>query len=116
MDKFEYSTGASQVKMTKLANANFKTMSFRSGAGNYLLDFTGILHQDAEVYIESGISRMQIVVPYNMTVELIYSGTLTTISYSGTWENLGSTYFINGTTPKLFIKVEMGAGELILKN
>jgi N-terminal domain of toast_rack, DUF2154 len=116
MEKFEYSTGASQVKMTKLANANFRKMSFRSGAGNYLLDFSGILSQDAEVYIESGISRMEIVVPGNTTVELIYSGKLTNISYSGTWEKQGSNYYINGTTPKLTIEVEMGAGELILKN
>jgi len=116
MENFEYSTGASQVKMTRLANANFKKMSFRSGAGNYSLDFSGTLNQESYVYIESGISRIQIVVPQNVTVELVYSGTITNISYTGTWENLGSTYFINGTTPKLVIEVKMGAGELILKN
>lgn len=116
MENFEYSTGASQVKMTRLANANFKKMSFRSGAGNYLLDFSGTLNQESYVFIESGISRIQIVVPQNMTVELVYSGTITNITYTGTWENLGSTYFINGKTPKLIIEVKMGAGTLELKN
>jgi hypothetical protein len=116
MENFEYSTGASQVKMTRLTNANFKKMTFRSGAGNYLLDFSGNLDHESNVYIESGISRLQIVVPQNMNVELVYLGKITNISFSGTWENQGSMYFINGTTPKLVIEVKMGAGELVLKN
>ena len=56
MDEFSYKTGASQVKLFGLANANFKTMSFTSGAGNYELDFSGKLQRDATVDVKSGVS------------------------------------------------------------
>ena len=35
MALFRYETGASKVKLTGLANANFGTMDFNSGAGDY---------------------------------------------------------------------------------
>jgi hypothetical protein len=49
MDVLRYDTGASQATLTGLANANFREMEFRSGAGDYRLDFSGELKQDAEV-------------------------------------------------------------------
>lgn len=116
MDSFDYSTGASQVKLTKLSNANFTNMMLKSGAGNYYLDFSGELKQEARVKITSGISRIQIVVPEYMTAKVIYSGKLTNISYSGNWIKDGSNYVINGVTPLLLIEVEMSAGDLELKN
>ena len=57
MDSLYYQTGASNVHLSDLANANFASMVFRSGAGNYTLDFSGELQRDAEVKIESGISQ-----------------------------------------------------------
>ena len=41
MASLEYSTGASSVALTGLANANFKNMEFKGAAGDYLLDFSG---------------------------------------------------------------------------
>ena len=40
MTVFRYETGASQVTMTGLANANFSTMILNSGAGDYKLDYS----------------------------------------------------------------------------
>ncbi|HUG35168.1 MAG TPA: toast rack family protein, partial [Anaerolineales bacterium] len=37
MSQFTYTTGASEVKMEGLANANFKTFVFNGGAGDYTL-------------------------------------------------------------------------------
>ena len=39
MSTFRYETGASDVKMSGLANANFSIFDFSSGAGDYTLDF-----------------------------------------------------------------------------
>jgi hypothetical protein len=41
MEMLRYITGASSVKLSGLANANFTSMIFRSGAGDYTLDFSG---------------------------------------------------------------------------
>jgi len=46
MTVFRYETGASQVKLAGLGNANFSTMIMSSGAGDYTLDFAGRLQRD----------------------------------------------------------------------
>jgi len=53
METLRYVTGASNLKLSNLANANFASMIFEAG-GNYSLDFSGELRQDAVVTIEAG--------------------------------------------------------------
>ena len=47
MSLLRYETGASDVQLTGLANANFSTLTFSGGAGNYTLDFSGELQRRA---------------------------------------------------------------------
>lgn len=115
MRSFRYSTGASNVELTGLANANFGLMNFRSGAGNYTLDFSGDLQRDANVVIESGISQVTIVVPRGTSAIVTLRGGLMDVDMSGAWENHGSTYILTGEGPMLNIEVEMGAGSLRLR-
>jgi hypothetical protein len=63
MKKFSYNTGASNVTLEGLGNANFETMVFKGGAGSYRLVYDGEIKQDAVVNIGSGISTVTIVVP-----------------------------------------------------
>ena len=56
MDTLRYSTGASKVELTDLANANFESMVFKGGAGEYILDFSGLLKRDATVTVDSNRS------------------------------------------------------------
>jgi hypothetical protein len=51
MESLRYDTGASSATLSGLANANFREFDFRSGAGEYRLDFSGQLQQDADVSI-----------------------------------------------------------------
>jgi hypothetical protein len=115
MRSLRYSTGASNVELTGLANANFGLMNFRSGAGNYTLDFSGDLQRDANVVIESGISQVTIVVPRGTSAIVTLRGGLMDVDMSGAWENHGSTYILTGEGPMLNIEVEMGAGSLRLR-
>jgi len=62
MDRLRYQTGASEVTLHGLANANFTSLIFRSGAGNYILDFSGSLTRDAVATVESGFSQIVIIV------------------------------------------------------
>lgn len=116
MGTFRYETGASKVSLKGLANANFKLFSFRSGAGDYVLDFSGDLKQDAVVRIQSGISRVRVIVPEGTPAKVLFSGGLIDIDYHGKWVENGSRYENPGSGPALTIEVDMGAGSLDLEN
>ena len=113
---FQYETGISDVSLNNLANANIKTMIFQSGGGNYKLDFSGNLINDFNVFIKSGLSSMTIIVPVNTHAIIEHEGGLTNISAFGNW-NQKEDYYENGSgNPTIKIRIEMGAGNVILKN
>jgi len=116
MRSFRYSTGASAVKMSDLANANFSLMTFRGGAGDYTLDFDGDLQRDANVIVESGVSQVTIVVPEGTAAIVTIRGGLLNVDADSDWQISGSTYTLPGDGPKLIIEVEMGAGNLELRS
>lgn len=115
MNTLRYDTGASKASLSGLANANFKTMDFRSGAGDYRLDFSGELLQDADVSIKSGLSRIVIVVPEGTPATVRFEGGLTNVDVGGEWRMSGSVYTLSGEGPELTISIEMGAGNLELR-
>jgi hypothetical protein len=115
MDTLEYITGASEVSMYGLANANFDDMVFRSGAGSYRLEFDGDLKRDADVSIDSGVSSITLVFPEGTNVELRFTGGLTNLETRGNWDRSGNLYTLEGDGPTLYIDVNMGAGNLVLR-
>ena len=115
MDTLRYDTGASRATLTGLANANFKEMDFRSGAGDYRLDFSGQLQQDAYVSIKSGLSSIVIIVPEGTPATVRFEGGLTNVDLDGDWRMSGGRYTLPGEGPELTITVEMGAGNLELR-
>lgn len=115
MDEFTYKTGASQVDLVNLANANFKEMTFESGAGSYSLDFNGDLQRDTSVTIKSGLSNMKIIVPSGTPCTLSLTGGVNNVSLKGTWTVNSNHYRTQAKSgPALTIKVEMGVGNLEL--
>jgi hypothetical protein len=115
METLRYQTGASDVTLSGLANANFTSMIFRSGAGNYKLDFSGDLQRDAVVTVESGFSQVVIVVPEGTTASVITDGGLMNVESSGGWVKSGDNYSLGSGGPELTINVDMGAGSLQLR-
>lgn len=114
MTLLKYTTGASQVELTGLANANFTEMIFEGGAGTYTLDFSGTLQRDARVTVRAGVCSLTIVVPPGTQAEVTKSGAVTTVKTEGTWNTSGDTYRISGSGPLLKISVDMGLGTLNL--
>ncbi|MGE5124194.1 MAG: toast rack family protein [Acidobacteriaceae bacterium] len=115
MVSLDYTTGASTVILKGLANANATEMTFRSGAGNYTLDFSGQLKRDMTVNVESGVSSVTIVVPNGVSTNLANKSSLVTVTTSGGWEQHGNSYQISGTGYSLTLNVKMGAGTLQLE-
>ena len=109
---FSYKTGASNVTLTNLANANFGTLIFESGAGNYTLDFGGKLQRDGSATVRSGMSNLTLVIPKGVAATLKVSGGLSNVQAPSGWEQRGETYTQAGSGPSLTIIIEMGAGNV----
>lgn len=115
MTSLEYTTGASEVTLKGLSNANTKDVTFRSGAGNYTLEFSGELRSNMSVNIESGVSQVTVIVPTGMNAQVISQTGLMTVSTSGGWQQQGSTYSLSGSGNTITVQVKMGAGNLRLE-
>ena len=114
MSIFQYGTGASNVKMSGLANANFSLMDFSSGAGDYTLDFSGDLKRDASITISSGLSNMIIIVPEGVNAIVTVDSGASNINAGSGWEQDGNTYVQSGEGPMLTFVINIGAGNVTL--
>lgn len=107
-----YKTGASNVTLKNLGNANFGTLLFESGAGNYKLDFGGAFQRDGSATIRSGMSNLTLVIPADLAVTVKVSSGLSNVQVPTGWSQHGDTYTQEGTGPALTIIIEMGAGNV----
>jgi hypothetical protein len=114
MSTFTYNTGASDVKIIGLANANFSLFDFSAGAGDYTLDFSGELQRDASIKIESGLSNLIIIVPEGVNAVVTVESGLSNVNAGSGWERSGGDYIQKGEGPTLTFVIEMGAGNLTL--
>jgi hypothetical protein len=114
MSLLSYETGASNVSLTGLGNANFASLVFHSGAGNFTLDFSGGLKRDGSVNIETGVSNTTLVIPSGMPAQLTVEGGLSNVTYDTGWSRNSNLYTREGSGPQLTIVVHMGAGNLTL--
>jgi hypothetical protein len=114
MSILRYETGASDVKLTGLANANFSTLTFSGGAGNYTLDFSGELQRDAVVTIESGFGNLTLVIPEEVDAVVTVESAAVNINHGSGWAQNGQKYTQNGSGSTLTILVKMAAGNLVI--
>lgn len=114
MSLLSYETGASNVSLTGLGNADFSSLLFHGGAGNFTLDFTGSLKRDGSVNIETGISNTTLVIPTGIPVQLSVEGALSNVTYAPGWSKNADLYTQTGSGPQLTIVVNMGAGNLVI--
>jgi hypothetical protein len=114
MSVLRYETGASNVTLSGLANANFSTLMFSGGAGSYKLDFGGKLTNDGTVNVEVGAGDVQLVIPKGVNAKVTVESTMASIKQSSNWGQNGKDYTQNGDGPVLTIIVKMAAGSLAI--
>jgi hypothetical protein len=114
MSLLRYETGASDVKLTGLANANFSTLTFSGGAGNYTLDFSGELQRNATVTVEAGLGNLSLVIPEDVDAVVTVEGAAVNVSPGSGWTQNGQKYTQKGSGSSLTILVKMAAGNLVL--
>jgi hypothetical protein len=102
------------VSLTGLANANFSTLTFSGGAGNYTLDFSGELQQDAVATIDAGLGNLSLLIPEGVNAKVTVQGEATNINHGSGWSQRGQTYAQDGEGHTLTIIVKMAAGNLLI--
>lgn len=116
MSVFNFQTGASNVKLIGIGNANFEEFTFTGGAGNYTLDFSGEFQRDATAEIDGALGNMTIIVPSDVAATVSLTGSLRNVNTEGAWNSRGDTYTTAGTGANLTIEIEMSLGNLTLVN
>jgi N-terminal domain of toast_rack, DUF2154 len=116
MSVLRYATGASDVKLTGLANANFSTLMFSGGAGNYTLDFGGKLQREAVVTLDSGFGNVTLIIPENVNAKVTVESAAVNISHGSGWSQSGKNYLQTGDGSALTVIVKMAAGNLLINN
>ena len=116
MDSLRYDTGFSNVELRDLANSNAEIVVFKSGAGDYTLDFSGDLQRDMDVTIDTGFSSVKIIVPPGVSARVLFEGGFSNVDVRGDWEKSGGEYTNPGEGPEISINVNAGAGNLELRN
>jgi hypothetical protein len=114
MSLLRYETGASNVSLVGLGNANFDSLVFNSGAGNYTLDFTGALKRNGSVTVETGVSNLTMIIPAGVPAQITVDGGLSNVAHDSDWQQNGNVYTQAGSGPQLTIVVKIGAGNLTL--
>lgn len=112
MNSLKYQTGASNVTLRNLANANFTNFVFEGGAGNYTFGFDGILQRDAAVNLRAGMSNITLIIPTGFAAQVSVDGGLSSINTPSGWRQNGNTYSRAGDGPVLTIVIDLGAGNL----
>lgn len=112
MNALTYKTGASNIKLLNLANANFSSLVFEGGIGNYTLDFNGELQRDAAANIRAGMSNITLVIPTGISAQVTVEDGLSSVDTPSGWKKNGNTYTQEGEGPTLTIIINVGAGNL----
>jgi hypothetical protein len=118
LETLSYDTGASTVALSGLADANFKKLEFKGGAGSFTFDFSGELRTSGSVTIDSGVSNVHIIVPSGTAAKVELKGRLTNVTQEGTWTAADKTYSTPGAASSggklLTITLNMDVGSLTL--
>jgi hypothetical protein len=112
MSLLTYKTGASNVTLKNLGNANAASIVFESGAGNYTLDFGGQLQRDLSVNARAGMSNLTLNIATGIAATVQVSSGLSNVQFPTGWSKNDNRYTQQGSGPVLIIVVEMGAGNL----
>ncbi len=114
MKSFSYKTGASQINIENLGNANAENFSFDGGAGSYTFDFSGELQRSMDIKMNYGLGDMKIIIPKGVPATITVDGGLNNVNFSGTWNVSDNVYHVTGSGPELTFNIKMGLGNLQL--
>jgi hypothetical protein len=119
MELLDVSSGAAEIELENLANANFSEMRLSGGAAGYDLDFGGTLLHDAEVSIETGVSAVKVAVPVSTAARVATETTLGSVDVGDGFTTREGVFLtepaLSGGGPVLKIRAGVRLGSLQLR-
>jgi hypothetical protein len=119
MELLDVSTGAAEIELENLANANFSEMRLSGGAAGYDLDFGGTLSHDSEVSIETGVSAVKVSVPVSTAARVATETTLGSVDVGDGFTTREGVFLtepaLSGGGPVLKIRAGVRLGSLQLR-
>jgi hypothetical protein len=119
MELLDVSTGAADIELENLANANFSEMRLSGGAAGYELDFGGTLSHDAEAAIETGVSGVTVSVPASTATRIAAETTLGSVDVGDGFTTREGAFLtdpaLSGIGPLLNIRAGVRLGSLQLR-
>ncbi|MCX6055783.1 MAG: toast rack family protein [Chloroflexi bacterium] len=115
MARLIYNTGASEISLIGLGNANVREIAFDGGVGKYTIDFSGDLKKELTMNLNAGMSDITLSIPKNARALVTIAGGLNNVDARGTWTISGSTYECGTSGPLITINIDMAVGNLKLE-
>jgi hypothetical protein len=113
-------TGAGNMEVSRLGNANCGEMIFEGGAAAYMLDFTGGIQRETHVRVATGVSSLEIHVSDTTAARIASESLLCTVDLDEGWSKHEGAYWnqagIAAGSPVLHITASVALGSLRLRN
>jgi len=119
MTVLEMNSGAAEMKLTNLANANAGVMTLQGGAATYTFDFGGSLQRDCDVKMNAGMSSVTLIVPHTTAGKVDFESMLGRLDVGDGFTKQSGGYWtraaIEGKSPVLEIRATVGLGSVELR-
>lgn len=92
---FQLSSGAAEVRLRGLGNANAENVKVEGGVGDVVLDFTGRWSGNTTARVDMGLGSLRLILPRDLGVRVQKSTVLSSFDSSG-FEERDGEYFSSG--------------------
>ncbi|MFB0519680.1 MAG: hypothetical protein ACETWC_10430 [Acidobacteriota bacterium] len=113
--RMQIEAGVSELKTHSLGNANFQYLLVEGGMGDFLLDFRGNWQKDARAEIEMGIGSLDVKLPRDLGVKLIFDKSFLCSLNVDSFIKDGNQYTSENykkARHHLTLKIEAGVGDI----
>ncbi len=117
MKRFEIEAGVAKFDGEMLGNAKFKNLDFSGGMGDFDLDFSGELIDDADINISIGFGNLDVYLPKDIGAIIRSSGFLSSKKFDDFYKSGDKfiSFNINEVNKKVNINIESGLGNIRVK-
>jgi hypothetical protein len=120
MSLLRISSGASDMEVRGLANANCAELSLEGGASRYVLDFSGNLKRDMHAQVKVGAAAVEVYVPRETAIKVIHDSFLGGVEVADGFMHRDGAFWnqaaLAGQKPLLNLKVTLALGSLKVVN
>jgi hypothetical protein len=119
MQRFKLETGATDLTLVNLANANAEQIEINGGAAMIRVDFGGTLQRDCRAKLSAGVAAVEIHVPASVAAKITTHTSLGDLNVGDGFTTREGGFWtaaaISGSSPVLTIEASSAVGSLKLR-